>query len=211
MSDQEQELSLDIDDFASELGFEPSDRSLAGETPFLRLGMVDFSGRTYEGVLDGREALLAEYSIGSPGASEAFGGSGVSDTWFTLFRVKVEAPEWPRLTIHPREFSEGWATRLFHRDDYRLRGFSERFDEHYRVRAAKDVPEEQVRDLIGEGFVAWYLDQGELVFDVESNVETGDSVVVARRGLGLERAELARLLDETRRLIDLITRSSEAG
>ena len=211
MSDREQDISLDIEDFAEAQGMQPSDRPLGDATPFLRLCMMDFAGRTYEGTLDGREAQLAEFSIDSPGASEAFGGSGVSGNWFTLFLVKVDVPEWPRLTVHPAAFSEGWFTRLFHRDDHRVHGFSDPFDDRYRVRAANDVTDDQVHGLLDADLVSWYLEQGELVFDVESNVETGDSVVVARRGMGLARAELEQLLGETRHLIDRITQPSAVG
>jgi hypothetical protein len=211
MSDREQDISLDIEDFAQAQGMQPSDRPLGDATPFLRLGMMDYAGRTYEGTLDGRDALLAEFAIDSPGASEAFGGSGVSDNWFTLFLVKVDAPDWPRLTVHPSGFSEGWFTRIFHRDDHRVQGFSDPFDDRYRVRAANDVTDDEVHGLLDSELVAWYLEQGELVFDVESNVETGDSVVVARRGMGLSKAELERLLDETRHLIGRITQPSADG
>jgi hypothetical protein len=206
MSDPDR-LSPDLDSFALEHGFAASDRRLAGETPLLRLGIVDITVRAYEGKVRDHDALLSEFTIGSPDVSEAFGGSGVADTWFTLFMVKVDAPDWPRLTVHPTRFSEGdWLTRLLHRDDHRVRGISERFDARYRVRVANSISDDQVRALFDDEFTGWCLEQAELVFDLESNVETGDSLVVARRGLGLSRAGLEALLRETEVLIDRVSR-----
>jgi hypothetical protein len=206
------EPSADLDDWAHAHGFEPSDRRLAGETPLLRLGLMDVTMRAYEGRVRGHDAMLSEFSIGSPSVLEAFGTSDVVDTWFTLFMVKVAAPDWPRLTVHPANFAEGdWLTRLLHRDDHRIRGISPEFDDRYRVRVANSVPDEAVHELFDVEFVDWCLSQPELVFDVESNVETGDSLVVARRGLGLEDSDLDVLLQRAEHLVDRFSRGPVPG
>jgi hypothetical protein len=199
--------SPDLDAWARAHGFEPSDRRLAGETPLLRLGLVDVTMRAYDGRVRGHDALLTEFSIGSPSVLEAFGTSDVVDTWFTLFMVKVDAPQWPRLTVHPSSFAEGdWLSRLLHRDDHRVRGISPEFDDRYRARVSNGVPDEQVQRLFDVEFVDWCLSQPELVFDVEANVETGDSLVVAARGLGLDAGDLDLLLGRTERLVDRFSR-----
>jgi hypothetical protein len=206
------EPSPDLDAWAHAHGFEPSDRRLAGETPLLRLGLVDVTMRAYEGAVRGHGALLSEFSIGSPSVLEAFGTSDVVDTWFTLFMVKIDAPEWPRITVHPSGFAEGdWLTRLLHRDDHRVRGISPEFDDRYRARVANGVPDEQVEELFDLDFVDWCLSQPELIFDVEANVETGDSLVVARRGLGLEDPDLDVLLARTEYLVDRFSRGPWPG
>jgi hypothetical protein len=200
------EVLPDIDGWATAHGFQPADRELNGETPLLRLGLVGMTANAYAGTIAGHEALLSEFAIGSPDLSEAFGGSGVSEVWFTLFLVKLDAGRWPRLTVHPSRFSDGdWLTRLLHRDDHRVRDIDPEFDERYRVRAANSIPDEQVRELLDDALVKWFLAQPELVFDVESNVETGGSMVVARRGIGFGDDELDVLLAETEHLLQRIS------
>ena len=63
-----------------------------------------------------------------------------------------------------------------------------------------------MHELFDVDFVDWCLSQPELVFDVEANVETGDSLVVARRGLGLDDAELDVLVGRTEYLVDVFSR-----
>ncbi|MGZ4431213.1 MAG: hypothetical protein ACXVYV_06145 [Gaiellales bacterium] len=201
MSESDQVLP-DIDGWATAHGFQPTDRELNGETPLLRLGLVGMTANAYAGKIAGHEALLSEFAIGSPDVSEAFGGSGVSEVWFTLFLVKLDAGRWPRLTVHPSRFSDGdWLTRLLHRDDHRVRDISPEFDRRYRVRAANSIPDEQVRELFDDQLVRWFLAQSELVFDIESNVETGGSMVVGRRGIGLSAEALDTLLGQAEFLL----------
>jgi hypothetical protein len=193
----------DLPAFAADHGFQPSDRRLAGQTPLLRLGLVDVTLQAYEGQVHGHEALLTEFAIGSPDATAMLGGMGVNDSWFTLFLISVSAPRWPRLTVHPEHYSEGdWLSRLLHRDDHRVRGISPEFDGKYKVRVSNDVSDEQVDALFSEDFIRWCLDQPELVFDVENDVETGDSLVVAWRGAGLPRSSLEHLLGQAEHLVD---------
>ncbi len=201
MSDQQ---TGDLPAFANQHGFQSVERKLAGQTPFLRLGLVDVTLQAYEGQVHGHEALLTEFAISSPDATAMLGGMGVSDTWFTLFLISVSAPQWPRLTVHPERYTEGdWLTRLLHREDHRVRGISERFDQRYKVRVSDDVPDEQVHALFDDAFTQWCLDQPELVFDLENDIETGDSLVVAWRGSGLAQASLEHLLGQAEHLVDI--------
>jgi hypothetical protein len=202
MSDQP---TGDLPAFAAQHGFRPVERTLAGQTPLLRLGLVDVTLQAYEGQVHGRDALLTEFAIGSPDATAMLGGMGVNDNWFTLFLISVAAPQWPRLTVHPEHYSEGdWLTRLLHREDHRVRGISERFDQRYKVRVSDDVSDEQVHALFDEAFTRWCLDQPELVFDLENDVE-GDSLVVAWRGSGLAQASLEHLLGQAEHLVDIFS------
>jgi len=73
------------------------------------------------------------------------------------------------------------------------------------------VPDEAVHELFDVEFVDWCLSQPELVFDVESNVETGDSLVVARRGIGLEGSDLEVLLQRAEHLVDRFSRGPVPG
>ncbi len=194
----------DLSAFAADHGFQPSDRGLAGQTPLLRLGLVDMTLQAYEGQVHGHDALLSEFAVGSPDATAMLGGMGVNDTSFTLFLISVSAPQWPRLTVHPEHYSEGdWLSRLLHRDDHRVRGISPEFDQKYKVRVSNDVSDEQVQALFSDEFVRWCLDQPELVFDLENDVETGDSLVVAWRGSGLPRSNLEHLLGQAEHLTDM--------
>src|SRR6185312_13489629 len=102
----------DIDTWAEAHGFTPSSDQIGGTTQLLDLGMLDTTDAAYRGEVDGHEAVLAEFSVGSPDWSEAFGGWGVDSTGFTVFLLFVDASRWPRLTVHPSAFSEhDWARR----------------------------------------------------------------------------------------------------
>jgi len=196
--------------FAGDHGFVPSERQLAGQTPLLRLGLADVTLQAYQGQVRGHDALLTELAISSPDATAMLGGMSVNDTWFTVFLIPVSAPQWPRLTVHPEHYSEGdWLTRLLHREDHRVRGISPEFDGRYRVRVSNDVSDDQVRALFTDEFVRWCLDQPELVFDLENDVETGDSLVVAWRGAGLPRARLEQLLGQAEHLVSIFSESAD--
>src|SRR5205814_2858350 len=117
-----------------------SEQQIGGSTPLLRLGVSDVTATAYLGPVGEHEALLSEFSIGSPGFSDAFGGSGTSSTWFTLFLFSVDASRIHRLTIHPSDFSDrDWVGRLL-RQDRRIDEISPDFDERYRVIASTDAP-----------------------------------------------------------------------
>ena len=188
------ELRPDIEQWALAHGFTPSERALRGETSLLRLGMMDMTAAAYAGAVAGRDALLAEFSIGSPSISDAFGGSGVQGSWFTLFLLDVDAAAWPRLTVQPGRFHDGdWLARLLHRDDHPVRGIGAEFDRLYHVRADRSVTDERLGRLFDADFVSWCVAQGELVFDVEQG-DTGGHLVVARRGIGIGDEALTSLL-----------------
>ena len=68
------EVAPDIDVWARAHGFEPSDEQIGGSTPLLRLGVSDVTATAYLGPVGDHQALLSEFSIGSPGVSDAFGG-----------------------------------------------------------------------------------------------------------------------------------------
>src|SRR6266516_1317296 len=105
--------------WARERGFAPSARKLRGDTPLLRQGMMDVATDVYEGTLDERQAIVFELYVDAPGLPVP-GETGVSTTPFTVLLVRVDAPAWPRVTVHPAEFSQGdWLTRLLRHDDHR--------------------------------------------------------------------------------------------
>ncbi len=61
------EIEPDIDGWARSHGFQPSKEEIAGATPLLRLGFLDVTDDVYRGLVGDHEALLAEFSVGSPG------------------------------------------------------------------------------------------------------------------------------------------------
>lgn len=194
------EIAPDIDGWAQAHDFTPTDQQIGGATPFLRLGMMAVTDDAYEGSVSGRPAWLTEFSIGSPDASEAFGGAGVSLNAFTLLLVAVDASAWPRLTIHPVQFSDhNWIGRLLHRDRA-VEGLA--FDHRYRVIAATSIPDEQVHQLFDDEFVAWFLAQDDLVLDVESHPGEGDYLMVATNGIGVGDERLDALLSQTAHVLD---------
>ena len=159
--------------WAAAHGFTPSERLLQGETPLLRQGMMDIASDAHEGELDGRLARIFNLYVDAPGVP-LFGDTGTTTAAFTVLLVGVDAPAWPRVTIHPAEFSEGdWLTRLLRHDDHRVRNVD---------------PE----------LVAWCVAQPGLIFDLENNVDTGDSLVVAGAGDDLDEAGLDGLAEQAR-------------
>jgi hypothetical protein len=179
------EIAGDIDAWARSHGFEPSDEQIGGATPLLRQGVMDSTADAYAGDVGGRRALLAEFAVGSPDASEMFGGSGVSSTWFTLFLFSVDASRLKRLTIHPTRFTDGdWIGRLLHRD-HRVATVRDDFDQRYRAIASGEAPDEQVAAFLDAAFVDWLLAQDELAIDIEHHDEHGGYLVVARSGIGI--------------------------
>ena len=190
------EVAPDIDGWARARGFEPTDQEIGGSTPLLRLGVSDVTATAYAGAVGDRQALLSEFSIGSPGVSDAFGGSGTASTWFTLFLFAVDASRVHRLTIHPSHFTDrGWFSRLMHHDR-QIEDVGSEFDERYRVMASTDAPPERVSGFLDAEFVEWLLAQGELAIDIEDHGRHGGYLVVARAGIGIGDEALDALYEQ---------------
>jgi hypothetical protein len=188
--------------WAAAHGFTPSERRLQGETPLLRQGLVDVAADVHEGDLDGRPARVFGLYVDAAGLPVP-GDTGVTTAAFTVLLVEVNAPGWPRVTIHPEEFSEGsWLSRLLRHDDHRVRDVDPAFDARYRLRVADSTPDEGVDRLVASELIGWCVEQPSLIFDLENNVDTGDSLVVAVRGDDVDEAVLDRLADQARHLAD---------
>jgi hypothetical protein len=198
-----EELKPDIEAWASANGFELSSVDVTGATPLLRTGALDTTDDAYTGQVDGRDAVLAEFSIGSPTLGQEFGGSGSSSTEFTLFLVAVDGEPWPRLTVHPTSFSERTWTRRLLQLDHEI-SVSPEMDERYRVIASHKVSDDAVRNLLTPDVVAWWLAQDpDLFVDIEDHGEAGAYLAVAHPGLGLSDDDLAALRDRAAHLADL--------
>jgi hypothetical protein len=194
--------------WAAAHGFTASERKLAGETPLLRQGLVDVATDVHEGELDGRAARIFAFYVDAPGAP-LFGDTGTTTAAFTVLLVEVDAPSWPRVTIHPAEFPEdNWLTRVLRHDDRRVRDVSPAFDERFRLRVADSTPKEAVDRLVSSELVAWCLEQPSLIFDLENNVDTGDSLVVAAPGDDPDEAVLDGLAEQAGWLARWFERSS---
>jgi len=182
--------------WAAAHGFASSERKLEGETPLLRQGLVDVATDVHEGELDGRPARIFSLYVDAPGLP-LFGDTSTTTTSFTVLLVAIDAPAWPRVTIHPAEFPEdNWLTRVLRHDDHRVRDVSPAFDERFRLRVADSTPEDAVERLVSSELAAWCLEQPGLIFDLENNVGTGDSLVVAAPGDDVDEAALDRLADQ---------------
>jgi hypothetical protein len=199
MSDSSHDATA-LERWAAGHGFTPSERRLEGETPLLRQGMVDVATDVHEGELDGRPARVFDLYVDAAGMPVP-GDTGLTTAAFTVLLVEVDAPGWPRVTIHPAEFSDGsWLTRLLHHDDHRVRDVGPAFDARYRLRVADSTPEDAVDRLLASDLIAWCVEQPNLIFDLENNVDTGDSLVVAAPGDEVDEADIDRLADQARRL-----------
>jgi hypothetical protein len=177
-------------------GLTASERKLEGETPLLRQGIVDVATDVHEGELDGRPARIFSLYVDAPGLP-LLGDTSTTTASFTVLLVAVDAPSWPRVTIHPAEFPEdNWLTRVLRHDDHRVRGVSPAFDERFRLRVAHSTPKDAVDRLVSSELAAWCLDQPSLIFDLENNVDTGDSLVVAAPGDDVDEAALDRLAEQ---------------
>lgn len=197
------DLRPDIEAWALANGFEASSSDITGATPLLRTGALDTTDDAYMGEVDGRYAVLAEFSIGSPTAGQAFGGSGSNSTEFTLFLVAVDGSAWPRLTVHPTSFSERTWTRRLLQLDHEV-SVSPEMDAAYKVIAAHKVSDDQVRGLLTPDVVAWWLSQEPQLFvDIEDHGEAGAYLAVAHPGLGLSDDQLVALRDRAAHLAGL--------
>jgi hypothetical protein len=179
-------------------GLTASQRTLKGETPLLRQGLVDVATDVHEGELDGRPARIFSLYVDAPGLP-LFGETSTTTAAFTVLLVAVDAPAWPRVTIHPAEFPEdNWLTRVLRHDDHRVRDLGPAFDERFRVRVADSTPKDAVDRLASSELIEWCLGQPDLIFDLENNVDTGDSLVVAAPGDEVDEAGLDRLVEQAR-------------
>ncbi len=177
-------------------GLTASQRELKGETPLLRQGLVDVATDVHEGELDGRPARIFSLYVDAPGLP-LFGDTSTTTASFTVLLVAVDAPAWPRVTIHPADFPEdNWLTRVLRHDDHRVRDLGPAFDERFRVRVAHSTPKDAVDRLASSELIAWCLGQPDLIFDLENNVDTGDSLVVAAPGDDVDEAALDRLAEQ---------------
>jgi hypothetical protein len=192
----------DIDAWAQAHGFTPSDDQIGGATQLLQLGILDTTDAAYRGTVDGHEVVLAEFSVGSPDWSEAFGGGGVDSTGFTVFLLFVDASRWPRLTVHPIAFSEhDWARRLI-RADRRVHTSSPGMDERYRIVASRDISDEQLEAVLTPDLIEWWVAQDpEVILDIEDHGEEGGFLTVARLGMGIGDEGLSRLQAQAARLV----------
>jgi hypothetical protein len=197
MADPDTEATV-IARWATEHGFAASERELQGETPLLRQGVIEVATDVHEGELDGRPARLFDLYVDAAGLPVP-GDTGVTTAAFTVLLVEVNAPAWPRVTIHPAEFSEGdWLTRLLRHDDHRVRDAGGAFDSRYRLRVADSTPKDAVERLLSAELLDWCVEQPSLIFDLENNVDTGDSLVVAAAGDEVDEAVIDRLADQAR-------------
>jgi hypothetical protein len=200
------EIEPDIDGWARSHGFQPSKEEIAGATPLLRLGFLDVTDDVYRGLVGDHEALLAEFSVGSPGWSEAFGGGGADFTLFTLMLVGIDAHLWPRLTVHPTRFSDhDWTRRILHKD-HQIHTVSPQMDSRYRVIASNAIPTERLQELFTSELESWWLAQSpEPIVDIEDHPLHGGYLTVAHLGLPDGDRDLDALQLQTGHLLSALS------
>jgi hypothetical protein len=196
----------EVDAWARAHGLSPYADQIGDPTPLLRLGEFGTTDDAYRGEIAGHDAILAEYSIGSPNLSAEFGGDGMSTQGFTLFLVMLDASRWPRLTVRPSSYPDhNFFKRVLHRD-HRFHTVSPEMDDRYRVMAATDIPDAQLAALFTPQLVEWWLAQTpEISVDIEDHGEHGGYMSVAHSGFGIGDAALDQLLEQTTRLIAAFT------
>jgi hypothetical protein len=200
-----EETRTDIDVWAAAHGFSPTDDQISGATPLLRMGEIGTTDDAYVGAIDGHDAWLAEFSIGSPNLTAEFGGDGVSLEAFTLFLVAVDASKWPRLTVHPSAYPDHhFFKRAFH-IDHRAHTVSPEMDDRYRVISAKGIDDEQLMQLFTPDLIAWWLEQDPMIsVDIEDHRKHGGYLTVAQPGLGVGESDLDRLFEQTKHVLAAI-------
>lgn len=199
------EPRTELEKWAGDHGFAASDEEIGGATPLLRSGLLDTTDQIYRGRIDDRDALVAEFSIGSPDWSEQFGGSGTDSSVFTVMLVGVDSGRWPRLTVRPRSLSDHqWLRRLV-RSDREVDDVPEALREHYRVIASTDISDEQLQGLFTDELASWWVAQPtDVILDVEDHEEHGAFLTVAHPGVASGPSELDDLVAQTAHLMRLI-------
>ena len=199
------EPRTEMETWAEAHGFAATDEEITGATPLLRSGLLDTTDQVYRGRIDDRDALLAEFSIGSPDWSEQFGGSGTDSSVFTVVLVAVDPGRWPRLTVHPKRLSDhDWLRRLV-RSAREVDEAPAALREDYRVIASTDIPDQQLRDLFTDELASWWIAQPtEVIVDVEDHEGHGAYLTVAHAGVASGSAELDDLIAQTAHLMRLI-------
>ena len=200
------EQATTLESWAEAHELEPTEAALAGRTPLLRTGLSDTVVDAHAGDLNGRSCVIGELVVASSGMFEGLEVVGVSDVdsvMFTVLVADVDAIGWGRLTIHPVQVpEEDMFTRIFDHQDHRVRHIGHDFDKRYRVRVARAIPDEQVRELFDDEFVAWCLDQEELLVEAEQSEEYGGALLVAHSDVDLSADELDLLSERSAYLID---------
>jgi hypothetical protein len=195
-----------LETWAEQHELEATEAALSGRTPLLRTGLSDTVVDAQAGDLNGRSSVLGELVIASSGMFEGLGVLGVSDVdsiMFTVLVADVDGLGWGRLTIHPVNVPEEDAfTRIFDHQDHRVRHIDGAFDHRYRVRVARAIPDEQVRELFDAEFIAWCLAQEELLIEVEQSEEYGGALLVAHSDVDLSADQLDVLSEQSAYLID---------
>jgi hypothetical protein len=200
------EQATTLETWADAHQLESTEAALSGRTPLLRTGLSDTVVDAQAGELNGRSSVLGELVIASSGMFEGLGVLGVSDVdsvMFTVLVADVDGLGWGRLTIHPVNVPEEDAfTRIFDHQDHRVRHIGGEFDHRYRVRVARAISDEQVRELFDAEFVAWCLAQEELLIEVEQSEEYGGALLVAHSDVDLSADQLDVLSEQSAYLID---------
>ncbi len=187
------EIAPDIDGWATAHGFAEAEWAPPGRTPLLREGVLDVAGSCYDATVDDRDVVLAEYSIGSPGATELIGGGGVDSDWFTLLLTEIPDTGYRRLTIHPHGIGDrDWWNRLRGRDSRRETG-DEAFDDSHQVIASSDLDDAELGRLI-DALRSVLAGLPDLLIEVEHDPDSDvTSLLVALPGLGIEDERLDAL------------------
>jgi len=201
-----EELLPEVDAWARAHGFAPFADQIGDPTPLLRLGEFGTTDDAYRGEIAGHDAILAEYSIGSPNLTAEFGGDGMSTQGFTLFLVTLDAAAWPRLTVRPSSYPDrDFFKRVLHRD-HRVHTVSPEMNDRYRVTAATGISDAQLAALFTPELVEWWVRQTpEISVDIEDHGEHGGYLSVAHAGFGIGDAALDQLLEQTTRLVAAFT------
>lgn len=169
-------------------------------TPLLRDGDRRESGDHVSGTLSPEsEAALCHYTYEVRHESTDSNGH-TSTTWeshdFTVVETGVEAPDIPRLTMHPRTLGDN---RLFDRIDSALTSDrvvhleSSELEHDYKLEVADSCSDLAVRMLFEPAFIVWCLDQAgdEMLVELED-----ETLVVAIPDHSYDAAELDGLVEK---------------
>jgi hypothetical protein len=194
------DIAPDIDAWARAHDFAPVDWSPSGETPLLREGMLDIAADSYTGQIAGHDAILCEFSVGSPDASEAFGGGGTDSSWFTLFLIGIDDQGYRRLTIHPSSIADrDWWNRLLGRD-HRLAIGDAAFDDRHQLITSSDLDQERFEHTVAR-FRDTLESLPDLLVEIERSEDGETSLLAALPGIGIGDDRLGQLRDATAQLL----------